>query len=394
MKIAVIGAKGLPPKQGGIEHYCAEVYPRMVEQGHSVDLFARSSYIDIEPFKKTDFKGVQIISLPCPAIRGFDAFFSSAMGTIAACRNQYDIVHFHAQGPSLFTWLAKNFSSSKVVATCQGLDWKRDKWGKMSSRLIYLGEKAAVHFSDGLIVVSEDLRSYFSRTYNRQSFYIPNAPASYAESDPDFGYGKSLGLVQGQYVVFLGRLVPEKCPDLLLKAFQKLQTSSWKLVFVGGNSDTSSFTSNLFQDSANDPSIVFTGELKGGKLAEIVRGAGLFALPSSLEGLPLAMLEAMSEGVPILASNIPPHVQLLSEGRGLLFQFGDLSSCSESLEWAIQHPQEMREMAKKAQEYLQLNYNWEQITLDTIKVYTACLGSVSGSSSSVTERVFYSNNVE
>jgi glycosyltransferase involved in cell wall biosynthesis len=155
MKIAVIGVKGLPPKQGGIEHYCAEVYPRMVAQGHSVDLFARSSYTDCSWLDRHDFQGVRVISLPSLPLRGLDAFFSSAFGAIASSGTRYDIVHFHALGPSLFTWLPKIASSAKVVVTCQGLDWQRAKWGSTSTRMIRMGEQAAVRFADGITVVSK-----------------------------------------------------------------------------------------------------------------------------------------------------------------------------------------------------------------------------------------------
>lgn len=369
MKIAVIGAKGLPPKQGGIEHYCAEVYPRMVAQGQSVDLFARSSYTDLPWYYEYDFQGVRVISLPCPGLRGIDAFASSALGAISATGTRYDIIHFHALGPALFSWLPRVASSSKIVVTCQGLDWQRAKWGNLSSRLIRLGEKAAVRYAHGVIVVSEELRSYFLNTYGRETVYIPNAPAGYAKSDPKFAYGNSLGLKQERYILFLGRLVPEKCPDLLIKAFQTLQPDGWKLVFVGGSSDTSSFTSQLFDLTAGNPYIVFAGELRGSRLAEIVRRAGLFVLPSNVEGLPLAMLEAMKEGIPVLASNISPHRQLVGERRGVLFQAGDLNSCVQHLEWAIHHPKEMRVMAEEAQEYVRLNYNWDWITAENIRLY-------------------------
>ncbi|RUT01976.1 hypothetical protein DSM107010_63880 [Chroococcidiopsis cubana SAG 39.79] len=140
MKIAVIGAKGLPPKQGGIEHYCAEVYPRMVAQGHSVDLFARSSYTNLSWRNEYDFKSVRVISLPCMGLRGMDAFSSSALGAIGATASNYDVIHFHALGPALFSCLPRIASSAKVVVTCQGLDWQRAKWGNLSSRLIKLGE--------------------------------------------------------------------------------------------------------------------------------------------------------------------------------------------------------------------------------------------------------------
>ncbi|BAY25941.1 group 1 glycosyl transferase [Calothrix sp. NIES-2100] len=375
MKIAVIGAKGLPPKQGGIEHYCAEVYPRIVAKGHSVDLYARSSTTDSSPFSEYDFEGVRVVSLPGPRTKGLDAFFSSMLGAMMSVGNRYDIVHFHALGPALFTWMPKLSLSTKVVVTCQGLDWQRNKWGKLSSNLILQGEKAAVRFADGLIVVSEELRSYFRQTYGKQSVYIPNAAATYGASDPTFAYGQSLGLTSGRYVLFLGRLVPEKCPDLLIEAFKKLKPAGWKLVLAGGVSDTKDFTSQMLQQVANDPDIIFAGELRGARLWEIVRGAGLFALPSDLEGLPLAMLEAMSQAIPVLASDIPPHQQLISSNRGVMFRAGNLDSLVQQMDWAVQHPQEMKQMAENAQRNVQVNYSWEKITADNLSLYENLLNT-------------------
>ncbi|GAB1539367.1 glycosyltransferase family 4 protein [Scytonema sp. NUACC21] len=380
MKIAVIGAKGLPPKQGGIEHYCAELYPRIVEQGHSVDLFARSSYTDCSWHASYDYEGVQVISVPGLNVRGVDAFITSALGAVAASAKKYDIVHFHALGPSLFTCLPRIVNSAKVVVTCQGLDWQRAKWGSFSTRVIHLGEKAAVRFAHGLIVVSDALQNYFLQTYGRNTVYIPNAPANYGKSDANFGYGTQLGLKRGRYAVFVGRLVPEKRPDLLVEAFSTLKPPGWKLVLAGGVSDTKSFTSSLLEKVASDRNIVYAGELRGPRLWEIVRGAGLFVLPSDLEGLPLAMLEAMQESVPVLASDIPPHKQLLQGGRGMLFEAGNKEDCIRSLDWAIHHPQELETMAIHAKKHVQLNYSWDRITNDTLKLYTTLLESPESSS--------------
>lgn len=375
MKIAVIGAKGLPPKQGGIEHYCAELYPRMVAQGNSVDLFARCSYTDCSWLERYDYQGVQVISLPGLSVRGIDAFMTSGLGAIAATANKYDIVHFHALGPSLFTCLPRIAASTQVVVTCQGLDWQRAKWGSFSSRLIQMGERAAVRFAHGIIVVSDALQTYFKQSYGRKTVYIPNAPATYGNSDPDFAYGTQLGLEQGRYILFLGRLVPEKRPDLLVEAFSTLKPAGWKLVLAGGISDTKSYTSALLEQIAKHRNIIFAGELRGSRLWEIVRGAGLFVLPSDLEGLPLAMLEAMQERIPILASNIPPHQQLLSGGRGMLFEAGNRESCVSALEWAIHHPEELATMAQNAHKSVELNYSWDRITADTLKLYTTILNS-------------------
>lgn len=370
MKIAVIGAKGIPAKQGGIEHHCEELYSRIVKQGHEVHLFARCSYTGSFLLHQYDVQGVWVVSLPSLKLKGVDALLSSLLGAVASSRTRYDIVHFHAIGPALFSWLPTIASCARVVVTCHGLDWQRSKWNRASSRLLRLGESAAVRCADGLIVVSEELRSYFIQTYGREAVYIPNAPSSLSESDPNFSYGTSLGLKQGRYILFIGRLVPEKGLELLIKAFQTLQPDGWKLVLVGGSSDTAVFTSKLVEMAASSTDVVFTGELYGAYLSEILRGAGLFVLPSEMEGLPLSMLEAMQECVPVLASDIPVHQQLTAEARGILFQLGDVDSCVRSLDWAIHHPQDLAIMARNAQRYVQANYDWDDITTKTLRLYT------------------------
>ncbi|NEQ68718.1 MAG: glycosyltransferase family 4 protein [Symploca sp. SIO2D2] len=373
MKIAVIGAKGLPAKQGGIEHHCEELYSRIVRQGHSVDLFARSSYTGSITIDKYGIQGVRVISLPCLKIKGMDALLSSALGAIASTGGRYDIIHFHALGPSLFTWLPKVATTAQIVVTCHGLDWQRAKWSKASSELIHLGEKAAVRFANQIIVVSEELKSYFTKSYGLKTEYITNAPSSLGESDPNFQYGRSLGLNPGQYIMFMGRLVPEKQPHVLIKAFQTLKPKGLKLVVVGGTSDTGKYTSELVELAAGNPDIVFTDELHGPRLAEILRHGKLFVLPSEIEGLPLALLEAMQEGIPVLASDIPVHRQLLSKQRGMTFPVGDIDACVQSLDWALAHPQELTVMAKEAQEYINTHHNWDDIANRTMNVYNELL---------------------
>jgi glycosyltransferase involved in cell wall biosynthesis len=369
IKIAVIGPKGLPPKQGGIEHYCAEFYPRLVEEGCVVDLYARASYTGQSWYSQSNFNGVQVISLPSIPIRGIDALTSSGLAVLSTLFKNYDIIHFHALGPAVFSGVAKLCSRAKVVVTCHGLDWQRAKWGKSSSRLIKQGERSAIHYADEIIVVSKSLQDYFRGTYGQEISYIPTAPATYLGSDPNFAYLRSLGLQQGKYALFLGRLVPEKRPDLLIEAFQSLQPHDWKLVFIGGDSDALNFNAHIKRLSVNSPQILFPGELRGRRLAELVRGAGLFVLPSDLEGLPLAMLEAMLEKVPVVASDIPPHRQLVGNDRGILFRSGRVTDCAEALDWAMRHPRLMQEMAETAHQHVQYHYNWSEIVRDHLRIY-------------------------
>lgn len=351
------------------------MYPRIVKQGHSVDLFARNTYTDFQGRQPYDFLGVQVKNLPGLDIKGADALVTSALGVIAASRKHYDIIHFHASGPSLFTALSKVVSKAKIVVTCHGLDWQRSKWGNLSSNIILCGERTAVKFADRIIVVSEALKLHFSQTYNRSTVYIPTAPASYSDSDPNFSYGKVLGLSKGRYIVFLGRLVPEKCPDLLVQTFLKLKSTEWKLVLVGGISDTREFTASILKMVSANSDIVMTGELWGARKAEIIRGAGLFVLPSNIEGLPLAMLEAMREGIPVIASDIAPHQQLIGENRGILFCSGSIDACTNALSWAIGHSQELKKLAANAQDHVKTHYSWERISTEHLHLYKDLLKS-------------------
>lgn len=374
MRIAVIGAKGLPAQQGGIEHHCQELYPRIVEQGHQVDLYARSSYTG-SLFRDT-VNGVRVISIPSLNLRGLDALSCSFLGTlstIAGFQEQpYDIIHFHALGPSLFSGLPRLNTKSRVIVTCHGLDWARAKWGRTSRWILRQGERNALKFADDMIAVSEDLQDYFQTTYSRDTHYIPNAPASYAASDPAFQFVQSWGLQPQKYFVFLGRLVPEKRPDLLLEAFATLKQTDWKLAIVGGDSDSQGYAEMLKQQYASNE-IVFTGELVGAKLAEVVRGAGLLVLPSDVEGMPLVLLEAMNENVPVLASNIEVHQKLLANGRGLLFEAGEVAACQQRLQWAIEHSKALALMAEAARQHVQTVYNWDEIVQQTLAVYDRAL---------------------
>lgn len=378
MKIAVIGSKGLPPRQGGIEHHCAEIYSRIAAEGHQVEVFARSSYNHLPWNARYFYNDVQVSNIPSLPLRGIDALVNSGLAAVVASLRQFDIIHFHALGPALFSWVPRILSPrTKVVVTCHGLDWQRAKWGKTSTQLIKLGEKSAVRSAHEIAVVSEDLQRYFWDRYERRTTYISNAPASYPATDSAFAFGQSQGLAKGRYILFLGRLVPEKCPDLLVKAFLKLLPKDWKLALVGGASDTSSYTKELYQLANSSQNIVFCGELQGKQLAEIVRGAGLFILPSAVEGLPLALLEAMREGIPVIASDIPIHQKILDGDRGLLFRQDEVDDCTAAIDWATQNSDLMQVKAEKAKQYIQVYHNWDYIARDWLTLYEQLLATSS-----------------
>ncbi len=369
-KIAVIGVKGLPAKQGGIERYCQEVYGRVIKQGYQIDLYARSHYT-CSSSNINDSQGIRVISLPSLPFKRGDALVNSLLGMIIAIVGNYDIIHIHALGPSLWCFLGKLFTNAKIIVTCHGLDWQRAKWGKLSSRVIRFGEQMAVIWADDIVVVSQSLQKYFWRTYKRRTFYIPTAPPPYPAYDSQQTHLKSLSLEPKKYILFLGRLVPEKRPDLLIQAFQCLNKKDWKLVLAGGESDTQKYYLQLKQLAKDNPNICFIGEIKGGLLSEIMSKAGLFVLPSDLEGLPLVLLEAMQEGIPVVASNIAPHRQLIGNNRGLLFKKGQINSCIKCLQMALNSPETLQEMSKNGQNYVKQYHNWEKIVSEYLSVYSS-----------------------
>lgn len=376
MKIAVIGSKGLPPRQGGIEHHCAAIYSRIAAEGHYVEVFSRSSYNQMPWNAHYYYNDVRVTNLPSINFRGVDALINSGLAATVASLKKFDIIHFHALGPSLFSGLPRLLSrSSKVVVTCHGLDWQRAKWGKFSTRLLKLGESVAVHNAHEIGVVSEELRNYFWYRHGRQTTYIRNAPADYRASDPTFAFGREQGFTPKRYVLFLGRLVPEKRPDLLIQVFKKLSPPDWKLLLVGNASHTNGYVNQLRALADGNPDIHFVGELIGKRLAEIVRGAGLFVLPSTIEGLPLALLEAMKENIPVIASSIPVHQEIVGIERGLLFEEGDFDALFTALDWAIKNPDSMAQKTFKAQQYIQYHHNWDYIARDWLSLYKSLLST-------------------
>jgi glycosyltransferase involved in cell wall biosynthesis len=374
MRIAVIGAKGIPARQGGIEHYCQALYPAIVRSGISVDLFARQRYTQ-RLGKQQIQPDLRVISLPSVPVGSIDACVNALVATLICLFGHYDVVHFHALGPAVFSFIPRLFSRTTVVVTCHGLDWQRAKWDWFSRSFLRWGERIAVRFAHEFIVVSEPLQDYYWEHYRRTTRFIPTAPASYEASDPGFRYVRSLGLTVGRYVLFLGRIVPEKRPDLLLSAFQQLHPANYQLVFVGGTSDTQQFSQQLLAQSHGDERVLFTGELGGALLAEMVRGGGLFVLPSDVEGLPLVLLEAMREGIPVIASSIPPHQCLVAPNRGRLFIAGNLEALVDCLADALEDGVLSQSMAINARQYVENNYDWRQIAQEMAQVYNPSLQS-------------------
>lgn len=262
-------------------------------------------------------------------------------------------------------WLPKLFGK-KCIATIHGLDHQRAKWGKFASWYIRTGERCAVRFADEIVVLSENVKNYFREKYNRDTVFIPNG-VSHAEIKEADEITDKYGIYKDDYILFLGRLVPEKGVKYLIEAYRGLDTDK-KLVIAGGSSDTDGYLGELRELAGDDERIIFTGFTQGRELEELYGNAYLYVLPSDLEGMPLSLLEAMSYGNCCLTSDIAECADVLGE-FGLTFRQGDASELREKLGQLCDDPATVALYKEKAADYITARYNWDDVTNKTLRLY-------------------------
>ncbi|MEZ4600784.1 MAG: glycosyltransferase family 4 protein [Syntrophotaleaceae bacterium] len=359
MKIAVLGLRGIPEVMGGVERHCQELYPRLVIKGHQVTLFARKGYVQSEPY---EYRGVRVFPLWAPRKKSLEAIFHTAYGLliISLRRKEFDLVHIHAIGPSLMVFLAK-ILGLKVVMTHHGPDYDRKKWGRIAKFALRMGEQVGCRFSNAVITVSQNIRQSINRMYHREGVYIPNGVPLPEILNPG-EYLEKYHLLSGKYLLTVGRFVPEKGFHDLLNAFKKIDTD-WKLVIAGDADHEDEYSQELKIMALRDKRVVLTGFIKGSELGEIYSNAGLFVLPSYHEGLPIALLEAMSYDLPILTSDIPANCELsLEEER---FPVGNVAALREKICHFLDGSFEKR----GSRDFVANHNNWDVIAEKTEIVY-------------------------
>jgi glycosyltransferase involved in cell wall biosynthesis len=280
-----------------------------------------------------------------------------------ALKEGADVFHYHALGPSLFTFIPRLFGK-KVVTTVHGLDWKRDKWGRFTKQCLKLGEVTGAKFSHCTISVSESILDYYEDKYHRKPIFIPNGVSIHKKAD-DHEILKEYGLKQGEYILFLSRIVPEKGLHYLIEAYLKLKPDK-KLVIAGDSSHTDRYVDEVHHMAEGNPNIIFTGFVHGEVLEELYSNAYLYVLPSTVEGLPISLLEAMSFGTCCLTSDIDENKIVLKD-HGYTFKSRDVNDL------AIVLGQLLSSMEGYDQEdtikYIQCNFSWDTISVETDRVY-------------------------
>lgn len=380
MKIAVLGLRGFPNVQGGVEKHCENLYPFLAERGCEVAVFARAPYVDVSV---RQYEGVKIIPLPCPKNKFLEAFVHTFYGIFAAKKLNPDILHIHAIGPSLFVPLARLFGL-KVVMTHHGPDYMRKKWNIFAKMILRLGESFGVRWANEVICVSESAANHIRKKYKRDVTVIPNGvilPKLKGQTpknkDNSLDILGKYGLEKEKYILAVGRFVPEKGFDDLIEAFNswELGVRSWegkinncKLVIAGDADHEDKYSRELKRKAGRNRNVILTGFLSGQPLGVLYSNAGLFVLPSSYEGLPIALLEAMSYGLSCIASDIPANREVeLSANR--FFKPRDIEALAlkikEFIEVGCLNEEEKQEQLRIINE----KYDWVKIADKTLRVY-------------------------
>ena len=337
MRIVFIGQKGIPATFGGIEYHVDELSRGLAERGHDVRVYVRNWYTD-RRLRSTH--GVRLIHLPTVRSKHLDASLHSLVCSFHSVFSGADIVHYHGIGPAFFSWIPRIFGK-RVVCTVHRKDWQAAKWKPAARAFLRLCERASILFPHRTIVVSRALQDYFMNRYGKAVVRIPHGGFKIVPRDARLIRTKH-GLTGKDYILFLGRLVPEKRVDLLIRAYRELKRTApliqgIKLVIAGGSSATGAHVKALKALGGEEPDIHFVGYVTGTEKEELLTNALIFALPSSLEGFPIALLEAKSSGLFCLVSDIAPHREAIREGRdGFFFRPGDASDLARRLLAALQ----------------------------------------------------------
>lgn len=373
MKIAMIGHKRIPSREGGVEIVVEELATRMAAAGHDVTVYNRRGHHvagkeqDADSsIKKGDYKGVHIVTVPTFEKKSLNAIVYAFFATWKAVFGHYDVIHYHAEGPCAMLPFAKKFTKARCIATIHGLDWQRSKWGGFATKFLLFGEKMAAKHADEVVVLSRNVQDYFKTTYGRNTVLIPNGVCKPKPHKCGM-ITQKYGLNKNSYLLFLARLVPEKGLHYLIQAYKELRTDK-KLVIAGGSSHTTEYVEKIRKMTASNPNIIMTGFVQGQELAELYSNAYLYVLPSDVEGMPLSLLEAMSYGNCCLVSSIPECREVVEE-KAVIFEKGNVEDLREKLQMLCEDEESVYRYQAQAGAFICNKYQWDEIVEENIKLY-------------------------
>lgn len=365
MRIAMIGLRGIPAKSGGIENVVEHLAPLLVKLGADVTVYCRNPYCKERP---KEFKGVKLRYLPSINIKIGESISHSTFSTGDAVFRKYDIVHYHAMANGLFSFIPR-IIGKKTVVTLHGLDYEREKWGLTAKAWLRMCEFCTSKFPNKIISVSEKIMKHFKKTFNKDIVFIPNGVEIFTPKP--ISKLKRFGLKKDNYILFLSRIVPEKEVHTLIQAFRKTKTDL-KLAIAGDATHTEAYLEKVKALAKNDKRIIFTGAIYGDDKIEAFSNARFFVLPSTIEGMPIVLLEAMSFGLCPLVSDIEENMDVV-KSHGASFKVRNIDDLKDKLEYLIKNPKITKAKGKQCKEIVRKHYQWNSIAKQTLEVYKEAL---------------------
>lgn len=357
MKLVVTGTRGIPNIMGGVETHCEELFPLIAEKGVDTTVIRRSNYVHDS---LTEWKGVKLLDIDTPKKKSFEAIIHTFKAILKAKYLKTDILHIHAIGPALLTPLAR-LLGMKVVFTHHGPDYDRDKWGKAAKFMLKLGERMGTKYANEVIVISNVINDILIKKYNRRDCHLIYNGVPEPEICDFPEYFDELGIEKGNYILGMCRFVPEKNLHHLVEAFSKINHENCKLVLAGDTDFEDEYSINL-KRMAKENGVILTGFIKGKKLHSLLSNAKCFVLPSSHEGLPIALLEAMSYKLKVLVSDIPANLEVGLDKESY-FKVGNIDELSNKLSTIVSSPY-------STVRYDMSKYNWDVIAEQVYNLYT------------------------
>ncbi len=370
MKIAMIGQKGAPTRFGGIERHVEALAVRLGRMGHEVTVYTRGWYA--APNRRFA-KGVRTVATRTINTKHLDAIVHTFTATIHALRSGADVIHYHGVGPSLLSWIPRLASPRvKVVATFHCIDRKHQKWNALARFALGIGERAACVFPHATITVSKTLQAYCTNRYDDDVRYIPNGIELPRKTGTDII--KKFGLAPNGYVLMVSRLVRHKGAHTLIEAYRRLESRGLvrgkKLVIVGDSAFTDKYVAELKKMAAGSANVLFTGYLKGKALEQMFGNCYAVIHPSESEGLPIAVLEAMSYGKAVLASDIPEITEVTRE-HGLQFRVRSVNDLGRKLRVLLENKSLAKTKGRDAKAFVLEHYRWDDVAKETERLYRA-----------------------
>jgi glycosyltransferase involved in cell wall biosynthesis len=367
IRVMMFGLRSFPGVQGGVETHAENLCPLLVEMGCEVTVLTRAPYQ--QKGTGLEWKGVRFVPLWAPKLKLLEAIVHSFIAVLYAAVLRPDILHIQTIGPAILT-LPARLLGLRVVVTHHGPDYDRQKWGRFARLALRLGERSGMRCSNARIVISMVIANIVLQSHKLDSYLIPNGvvlPQTAASKDTLDRFG----LEPGKYVVLVSRLVPEKRHLDLIEAFNRAAMPGWKLAIVGGSDHPDAYVLEVLETARKSPGVVCTGPQTGIALRELYGHAGIFVLPSSHEGLPIALLEALSYGLSVIASDIPANTEV-GLGEAHYFPLGQIDALAERLCAFSTEPRSQATFDHR-RAWVSARFNWFEIARKTVEVYRIVL---------------------